>query len=297
MKMIGDRFGRKLSVASRRRAKKNRVPEPGRKPTPLLLECLEPRQLMAADVDVAISSPVPHTATTGEVRAHLEDRVLRIEGTDQPDRIIVRELSGEIVIDDVMIQKRGGSVRRMPLEEIDRIDIFGNGRDDVLALLINDLAPLANGAGVYGGSGRVEDHLAIFENRMRSSDPAERLAPEFAYSSTKFDDFMERSESSNGDGNAYDHSFMRLDYLVLRALSEKGAPRGTGDSVHGWSRSFVEAAENMLAGLEETLRTQWRRLQSDLVSLVRKLRDELNLSIGEVAGIVHGVSRDLGVFS
>ena len=767
MKMIGDRFGRKLSVASRRRAKKHRVPEPGRKPTPLLLECLEPRQLMAADVDVAISSPVPHTATTGEVRAHLEDRVLRIEGTDQPDRIIVRELSGEIVIDDVMIQKRGGSVRRMPLEEIDRIDIFGNGGDDVLALLINDLAPLANGAGVYGGSGRdllvapagvshditqgdtfvsnrdimanplsqarldllhlfrdrhgyvgefhgstgivkgdgeatlftaiaaiaiatdnyhqdawesehsnallesllqvllnvswgnrdrygqehpirhpewfdhdatggkirnspmskdafgaivaaafyaydsphsspevrqlsrrlivkwseylvnhqwrthsnyiagefesrevierdgngseikkgrsttlfnrhgepkmalgpetfilmpheiialqnvaahmgipaahwrpieamspslgqavadvaapylgrfagqrlgdilgqfrfrqsidfkvhlggravsvmkgefmieiprpvreklvsqaetlvtemirgmtrsqqrsmqgvdligllanrmlddlpgtlgkdtwrsllvnalgnatpwltqqglleagvfiatlqsdkligkpanssftlwsfaalaetrpemadllqpfvrdynsllrgqgnanslwawlardngrVEDHLAIFENRMRSSDPAERLAPEFAYSSTKFDDFMERSESSNGDGNAYDHSFMRLDYLVLRALSEKGAPRGTGDSVHGWSRSFVEAAENMLAGLEETLRTQWRRLQSDLVSLVRKLRDELNLSIGEVAGIVHGVSRDLGV--
>ncbi len=100
--------------------------------------------------------------------------------------------------------------------------------------------------------GRVNEHLRMFELRM--SDPVNNggtLSSEFAYSSTKFNEFLSRT----GDTNKL---FPRLDYIVLQGLAEKGPPRGVSDVVSDWGKKFADAAEKafgqFVEGVKEGVR-------------------------------------------
>jgi hypothetical protein len=91
-------------------------------------------------------------------------------------------------------------------------------------------------------TGRVNEHLNIFEARMDASDPGTRLAPEFAYNSATFNEFLARSEI-NVEGKVKTELFPRLDYIVLRGLSEMGTPRTASDVASDWWQKFADAAE------------------------------------------------------
>lgn len=96
-------------------ASRNKLRGRGRlkKRAPLLLENLESRSFMAADV-----------------MASLDGNILRIEGTDSADEIRIIEDSGRISIEGAMIQDGNDSVFSVDSLSIHRISIDTLGQDD-----------------------------------------------------------------------------------------------------------------------------------------------------------------------
>jgi hypothetical protein len=136
-------------------------------------------------------------------------------------------------------------------------------------------------------SGRVNEHLGLFESRMFAATPEGRLSSEFAYSSTKFNEFVSRSEDPN-------KLFPRLDFVVLQGLAEKGPPRAASDVVADWWQKFANAAEQAFNRLVASTKQAWDDLKKDLGRLAGALVNELGMGLGDVAGILYGISPNLG---
>src|SRR5688572_8225660 len=81
----------------------------------LHVEGLEGRELMAASL----------TAT-------FEGGLLRIEGTDRPDRVTVQQARTQISVAGLAIQTPTGPVARVPAAEVRQIEVAGLGGNDLV---------------------------------------------------------------------------------------------------------------------------------------------------------------------
>jgi RTX calcium-binding nonapeptide repeat (4 copies) len=108
------------------------------------LEGLEDRTLMAAALTASLSGGV-----------------LRIEGTERGDRIVVREQGGRLAIDNATIRINGQSVCSVSAGSVCGIEVRARGGDDLVSLaqtgqVVSKPATVWAGDGrntVYGGSG------------------------------------------------------------------------------------------------------------------------------------------------
>ncbi len=78
------------------------------------LEGLEDRRLMAASLTASLS-------TKG---------VLRVEGTDRADTIVVRQINGSISVDGIQISDNGGKVGSVAAARVNEVDVFALGGND-----------------------------------------------------------------------------------------------------------------------------------------------------------------------
>lgn len=104
------------------------------------MEQLEVRQLLAANL----------TAT-------LANGVLKIEGTDKADRIIVHESNGFagsfVSIDNVKISVSGKSVGSVDSAKVDKIEVRALGGDDVVSLSHSSYDAVSIPSTIWGGIG------------------------------------------------------------------------------------------------------------------------------------------------
>lgn len=84
---------------------------------PLRFEALEPRNLLAANL-----------------MASFAGGILRIEGTEGADTILLRQITGNLSIDNINIQTSSGNVARIAASSVSRIDIFALGGNDRIQL-------------------------------------------------------------------------------------------------------------------------------------------------------------------
>jgi len=87
--------------------------------------------------------------------------ILRIEGTEHADRIIVREQSGSLTIDSIAIQTSRGGLRSIPAAAVTGIEVASLGGNDVIVMsaknqVVSKPARIDGGWGddqIVGGSG------------------------------------------------------------------------------------------------------------------------------------------------
>jgi hypothetical protein len=104
-----------------------------------MIQALEERSLMAA-----------------EVTAILTDNILRIEGTDGDDQIVVRQIEGKLSIDNTAIRHHGDYVTHIDALMVDSIEVFGFAGDDQIRLnseAIPGQQPILINSRIYGGDG------------------------------------------------------------------------------------------------------------------------------------------------
>ena len=103
------------------------------------LECLEDRTLMAAQLTASLSSGL-----------------LRINGTDHADTIVVREINHHISVDGVKISVNGRAEASVSDSAVGRIEVFGNGGDDRIFLnsqAVRGQQAITKPVTVWGGPG------------------------------------------------------------------------------------------------------------------------------------------------
>lgn len=112
----------------------------GRKPAfSPVCESLEDRNLMAA-----------------QVTANLSGGLLRIDGTNLPDRILVRQINNRISVDGVAIAVNGQKQANVSAASVQRIEIHGYAGDDQIGLnseAFRGQQPLRKPTVVWAGSG------------------------------------------------------------------------------------------------------------------------------------------------
>ena len=100
-------------------------------------------------------------------------------------------------------------------------------------------------------TGRVHDEIALFE----SNHP--RTWSNFAFGSAKFDEWLNKREPNPETAK---DQFPRLDYLLLKALDEKGPPRGVTDVLADWWHAFEDAVGDASQLFIESVKEQFERL-------------------------------------
>lgn len=137
-------------------ARKNR--QNGRR---LLLESLQSRQLMAADVfDAALS----------------DDGVLSIQGSEQSDTIEVRELGETVRV--TMSNGTDRNVQAFSTDRIGRIEINGQAGDDTIRNDTSHYSIIKGGEGndeLYGGSGWDDLHGEAGDDRLDGGEGWDKL--------------------------------------------------------------------------------------------------------------------------
>jgi hypothetical protein len=108
------------------------------------VEALEDRCLMASGISAQLLVPDP---------LHPEVRVLRILGTTGNDQILVRQDAGQISIVGTAISVGTDQVSKVDAGRVTRIEIQGNGGDDVIRL-DQGSQPITVPALIQGGSGK-----------------------------------------------------------------------------------------------------------------------------------------------
>ena len=103
-------------------------------------------------------------------------------------------------------------------------------------------------------TGRVQGQMALFDSRED-----QRIWSTFAFTSPdKFDDWMNEGLTNPATGSGKEAP--RLDYLLLRALDEKGAPRGLTDVLSDWWHAFVDAVGNACQAFINGIKDQFLRM-------------------------------------
>ncbi|HKB41116.1 MAG TPA: hypothetical protein VKD72_32105, partial [Gemmataceae bacterium] len=102
------------------------------------VECLEERSLLAS-----------------HLIASLTGGLLRIEGTNQSDQIIVREVSNRISVEHVLIRAGGRLRASVSAASVSRIEIRGLGGNDRIDLdsVAHGGQPIREPAVIWGGTG------------------------------------------------------------------------------------------------------------------------------------------------
>ncbi|HXG11059.1 MAG TPA: hypothetical protein VNK04_14970 [Gemmataceae bacterium] len=109
-----------------------------------ILECLEDRTVMAAGLTAGLASGI-----------------LKVQGTEGPDRILIRQDNGRIAVDGILIQENGRAVAGVSAAAVTRIEVNARGGNDTIRLdqgsqPITQPAVVWAGVGddiVYGGEG------------------------------------------------------------------------------------------------------------------------------------------------
>lgn len=92
------------------------------------------------------------TSTVGRAFEHLETRavpaalsamltasgILRVYGTEAADDITVRQVDGQLIVDDALIATADGEVASIPVDSTRKVAIFGGGGDDIIFLATPD---------------------------------------------------------------------------------------------------------------------------------------------------------------
>lgn len=120
------------------------TPPPSRRTFQPFIENLENRTLLAS-----------------QLTASLVGSTLRIEGTDNPDRIVVRQSNGRIAIEGLQILVGSSRVASVAATQVAQIEIRSYGGDDIISLAhgteaIRAASRIEAGAGndlVWGGEG------------------------------------------------------------------------------------------------------------------------------------------------
>jgi hypothetical protein len=104
------------------------------------------------------------------VNATFSNGLLRIDGTDRPDRIVLRQTQGRLSLDGLSIQSGANSVASVSTQAVNRIEVRGGAGDDLLALLVDSPASFRGRVFVDGGQGR-DVIVAPTTNTERVTDP------------------------------------------------------------------------------------------------------------------------------
>ena len=104
------------------------------------------------------------------VNATFSNGLLRIDGTDRPDRIVLRQTQGRLSLDGLSIQSGANSVASVSTQAVRRIEVRGQGGEDLLALLVDSPASFRARVFVDGGQGR-DVIVAPTTNTERVTDP------------------------------------------------------------------------------------------------------------------------------
>ncbi|MFO0864595.1 MAG: hypothetical protein U0744_08085 [Gemmataceae bacterium] len=132
------------------------------------VESLEQRDLMAAQL----------TATFAQ-------GVLRVEGTDMRDRIVVQQANGNLKVDGVNINYVNADspgVTSVALSEVKRLELAGLGGDDFLAVLGVASESFTQGLAIFGGAG--SDAVAAPKGSKLDGDASDHMIDALQYASS-----------------------------------------------------------------------------------------------------------------
>lgn len=106
----------------------------------LRLERLEDRKMMAANLMADLYS----------------SGVLRIEGTERNDTIVVRQINNSLSVDNIRIRNNGSMLSRVSANAVSRIDVYGLGGNDTILLNSDSVSgqqSIYKPSRIFGGNG------------------------------------------------------------------------------------------------------------------------------------------------
>ncbi len=157
-------------------------------------ESLERRELMAANLTAGISAGISLTTTNPtnlspgaisvqptpfRVSGLVEGRTLKVEGTDQVDNILVRQLAQTLWIEGARIWHNGSALTSINAALIDKVEVRGyKGGDtiDLSSLWIDTEVWAGEGVDIVRGGNRNDAiHGGANDDQLRGNDGDDRL--------------------------------------------------------------------------------------------------------------------------
>lgn len=164
--------------------------------------------------------------------ASFHDGVLQIQGTDDNDRIVVRQIEQRISVKGIAIDINGQAQNRIPVANVTKIVILGEGGDDVMRL---DQVTVASE--VSGGAGNDLIFGTMVADTLNGNDGNDRIY------GRRGDDFID-------GGAGHDGLFgQRGDDTLVGGLGNDYVFGHAGDNAIYWNRKPPDAGT--FIGMEE----------------------------------------------